>query len=163
MSGFPANPINDTSAPVKVHQLWLAALILGLAALGVWYSTHRSSDIRAENIVLNDGRPKLIDFGMGICEQCKRMKSVMADAARELAGRVDVDVYVVDIRNEANERLAENFGIRVIPLVVLADGAGKELWRHEGFVDYPELSKAVKARLGANDAICAPAEDRCGP
>jgi thioredoxin 1 len=161
MSGSPDNNGNATSAPVKVHRLWLAALILGLAVLGVWYSTHRSSDIRAENIVLNDGRPKLIDFGMGICEQCKRMKSVMADAARELAGRVDV--HVVDIRNEANERLAENFGVRVIPLVVLADGAGKELWRHEGFVDYPELSKAVKARLGANDTICAPTEDRCGP
>ena len=73
------------------------------------------------------------------------MKPVMDRAARELGDRLDV--HVLDIRDEGNEKLAKRYQMSVIPLVVLADGAGNELWRHEGFVDFPELSLAVADRL----------------
>jgi thioredoxin-related protein len=77
--------------------------------------------------------------------QCKRMRPVMERAARELGS--DVDVHTLDIRQKKNMELAERFKMRVIPLVVLADGTGRESWRHEGFVDYPELFQAVRERL----------------
>ncbi len=50
---------------------------------------------------------------------------------------------VLDIRQEAYERLAERFKMTAMPLVLRVDGGGNEPWRHEGFVDFPALSRAV--------------------
>jgi thioredoxin-like negative regulator of GroEL len=98
-----------------------------------------------ETVALGKGEPELLEFGMGICEQCKRMKPVMERAALEL-GKC-VGVHVLDIRNEVNEKLAERYQMHAIPFVLLVDGAGKELWRNEGFVDFPDLSQAISKHL----------------
>jgi thioredoxin-like negative regulator of GroEL len=37
---------------------------------------------------LTNGRPKLFELEMGICEQCKRLEPVMEQAAQEFGGRV---------------------------------------------------------------------------
>ena len=133
--------------PVKAssRRLWLVALVVFATALGGWYSTRRRSAPAADAVDLADGRPKLFDFGMDVCEQCKKMKPVMARAASELGDQLEV--RVLDIRDERNEELAARYRMRVIPLIVLTDGAGNELWRHEGFVDFPEISRAVAERL----------------
>ena len=123
----------------------MAAMVVVLAAGGAWFSVHRRSAAAGHAIDFTNGRPKLFDFGMGVCEQCKKMKPVMEQASRELGG--ELEVHVLDIREDANERLAERYHMRVMPLTVLADSAGNELWRHEGFVDFPELSLAVAERL----------------
>lgn len=90
---------------------------------------------------MKDGRAKLLEFGMATCDQCKRMRRVMRRAARELSNRVDV--RFLDIRNEKNEQLAERYGMRLLPLVLLVDGTGRELWRHDGFVGFDEVRAAV--------------------
>jgi thioredoxin-like negative regulator of GroEL len=134
------------------RRLWLVPAVAALAGLGAWYSAQRRASTSVPAVDLTNGRPKLLEFGMGICEQCKRMKPVMEQAARELGARVEV--HTLDVRQEANEQLAERFKMVAIPLVVLTDGAGKELWRHEGFVDFPALASAVSSRVapagGAN-------------
>jgi thiol-disulfide isomerase/thioredoxin len=119
------------------RRLWLVPVAVIAAALGAWYSAHRRAGAPASVIDLANGRPKLFDFGMGVCEQCKRLKPVMEQASRELGGRLDV--HVLDIRQDANEQLAERYRMRSIPL--------KELWRHEGYLDFPTLSRAVAERL----------------
>ncbi len=129
----------------RPRRLWLLAPVLLAAAGGAWWSAHRRAAEPVPSVALGSGRAQLLDFGMGICEQCKKLKPVMERASRELGSKVDV--HVLDIRQEANERLAERFRMTAIPLVVLVDGAGNELWRHEGFVDFPELSHAVADRL----------------
>lgn len=130
------------SSPAR---LWLVAAVVIGAAAGAWYSDRRRTSVPAPVIDLTNGRPKLFDFGMGVCEQCKRLKPVMEQASRELGGRMDV--HILDIRQEANEQLAERYQMRSMPLIVLADGTGKELWRHEGYLDFPTLSRAVTQRL----------------
>jgi thiol-disulfide isomerase/thioredoxin len=127
---------------------WLLGVVLALAAVGAWYSSYRRSAAVADPVAIGQGRPQLLDFGMGVCEQCKRMKPVMDRAARELGDRLDV--RVLDIRQEENERLAERFNMTTMPLILLVDGAGRERWRHEGFVDFDELSGAVKQGLDAH-------------
>jgi thioredoxin-like negative regulator of GroEL len=129
----------------SARRLWLVPLVAALAGLAAWYSAQRRASTAVPAVDLSNGRPKLLEFGMGICEQCQRLKPVMEQAARELGGRVEV--HTLDVRQEAVERLSERFKVVAIPLVVLADGAGRELWRHEGFIDYPALSSAVASRL----------------
>lgn len=145
----------------RPRRLWLLAIVLGVAAVGAWYSTHRQSTSVTDHVVLGGGRPQLLEFGMGVCAQCKRMRPVMQRAARELGD--ELDVHVLDIRQEVNERLAERFRMTSMPLVVLVDGAGKELWRHDGFVEYEALSSAVRQRLSSASGACAPDTETCAP
>lgn len=57
---------------------------------------HRQSTSVTDHVVLGGGRPQLLEFGMGVCAQCKRMRPVMQRAARELGD--ELDVHVLDIR-----------------------------------------------------------------
>jgi thioredoxin 1 len=127
------------------QRLWLVPLVLVLASVGAWYSARQWSLSSAQPVDLTDGRPKLLDFGMGVCEQCRRLRPVMEQATRELGDKVDV--HVLDIRQDENDRLAQRFRMVSMPLIVLVDGAGKELWRHDGFLDFSELSRTVSERL----------------
>jgi thioredoxin 1 len=149
------------ATPARPARLWLLVVVLALAAAGAWYSVQRRSAAAGEEVLLGGGRPQLFDFGMGVCDQCKRMKPVMEQAARELGDQLDV--HVLDIRQEEHERLAERFDMTSIPLIVLVDGAGKELWRHEGFVDFATLSRAVGERLSGQGSLCAVEDDGCAP
>ena len=136
----------SAAATDRPSRRWLLVVVLALAAAGAWYSTHRRSTEVAEHVAVGGGRPQLFDFGMGVCAQCKRMKPVMERASRELGACLDV--RVLDIRNEANEQLAERYRMHAIPFILLVDGGGKELWRHEGFVDFSGISQAVTKHLG---------------
>jgi len=136
---------SSESTGARPRRPWILAPVLLATAAGAWWSAHRRAAEPAPIVALGNGRAQLLDFGMGICEQCKKLKPVMERASRELGSKVDV--HVLDVRHEANERLAERFRMTAIPLVVLVDGAGNELWRHEGFVGFPELSQAVADRL----------------
>ena len=137
--------------PIRVERRptrwWVIPAVLVVAGAGALLSSQRFQRApTGEAMAVGGGRPQLLDFGMGVCEQCKRMQPVMAQAAWELGDRLDV--HTLDIRWPANEQLGRRFGLRVIPLIVLTDADGRELWRHEGFVDFPEISRVVAERLG---------------
>ena len=132
--------------PATGRRLWLVPIVVGVVAAGVWYSAERRAARRANDvIVLGNGRPKLFEFGMGVCEPCKRREPVMKRARAELGDRRDV--HVLDVHDDFDAGLAETYHLRTVPLVVLTDPFGAELWRHEGFIDFPELSQAVTAGL----------------
>jgi len=143
------------------RRLWLLVLVFALAAAGAWYSGHRRSAAVQETVVVGQGRPQLLEFGMGICDQCKRMKPVMEQAATALGSTVDV--HVLDIRQPDNERLSERFGLSAMPLLVLLDGTGKPLWRYEGFVAFDELSRAVRDHLVTPSGSCSAKAPECKP
>ena len=79
--------------------------------------------------------PRLVDVGAGPCIPCKLMAPMLAELKTEYAGRLRVDVY--DVRE--NQLIGETFGIRVIPTQIFYGPAGKELWRHEGFMSKEDM------------------------
>ncbi len=129
----------------KPARLWLVGAIVALIALGAWLTSTGEAETTT-SVMTGQGRPQLFDFGMSVCSQCKRMRPVMERADRQLGACLDV--HVLDIRVEANERLAERYRMRAIPFILLVDGEGRELWRHEGFVDFPDISRAIDRHLG---------------
>jgi thiol-disulfide isomerase/thioredoxin len=126
--------------PSGPRRTWLVGVIGLLAVAGIGWSAmrRRTSSPPAR---LQTGLPTLLDFGMDTCAQCKKTRAMLERIAPAYAERLRVQF--VDIRDDANDGLTSKFAVRVIPLLVLLDAAGQELWRHEGL---PEEG-VLRARL----------------
>jgi len=75
------------------------------------------------------------------CGACSRTRSVLAGAARFLAGAT---VTEIDVARDPDA--AEVMDIRVTPTVVIRDDAGAEVFRAEGVPTVPQvLAAAVRA------------------
>lgn len=90
---------------------------------------------------LASGRPTLIDFGAAFCIPCKRMKPILDSLKTEYAGRANV--IFVDIKQERD--MASRYRIMIMPTQVFYDAKGKEVKRHMGFMDKPEIISEFKA------------------
>jgi len=121
--------VSAQAPPDSPRRLWLLGVIGAVVAGGIgWSSLRRRASHPA--VVAQTGVPQLLDFGMDICDQCKKTRAILTRLEPEFAGKVQV--RYLDVRDDANEALAEKFRMRVIPLLVLLDRDGVELWRHEG-------------------------------
>jgi thioredoxin 1 len=79
--------------------------------------------------------PRLVDLGADKCIPCKMMAPILEEMRREYEGRFEV-VFIDVWKNRAE---AQNYGIRVIPTQIFYDGAGRELFRHEGFFSREDI------------------------
>jgi len=94
--------------------------------------------------VLQDATPILIDFWAPWCGPCRAMAPELEKAAAVLEGKVRVAKVNVDDQPE----LAQSFGIRGIPTLVLMKG-GKVVDASSGAVSADVLVTKVRAQLAA--------------
>ena len=94
--------------------------------------------------VLEGSKPVLIDFWAAWCGPCRMMKPAVAEAATLLGDKVQVAMINVDEEPE----LAEAFGIRGIPTLVLIQG-NKVLDAFSGFRPAKEIVNQVERHLPA--------------
>ncbi len=87
--------------------------------------------------------PRLVDIGSDTCIPCKMMAPILDELKKEYAGSLRVDV--LDIR--INPAFAEDYGIQLIPTQIFYDAAGRERFRHEGFISKEDIL-AKWAELG---------------
>jgi len=85
------------------------------------------SEANFSSEVLDCKQPVLMDFGADWCAPCRILEPILADLAKEYAGRVKI----VSIDTDKNRSLARKYVGRGIPTLVLLKG-GKELYRREG-------------------------------
>ena len=78
----------------------------------------------------------LVDFGAGYCVPCRMMEPVLKEAEREYRGRAAV--IVVDVTKYGS--MATRMGVRVIPTQIFYDKNGREVSRHEGFLEKKALN-----------------------
>lgn len=90
---------------------------------------------------LASGRPTLVDFGAAFCIPCKRMKPILDSLKTEYSGRANV--LFVDIKQERD--IPGKYRIQIMPTQVFYDAKGKEVKRHMGFMDKPEIVAEFKA------------------
>ncbi|OQX09994.1 MAG: thiol reductase thioredoxin [Desulfobacteraceae bacterium IS3] len=81
----------------------------------------------------------MVDIGAKKCIPCKMMAPIMAELEKEYKDRAAI--LFIDVWENPNE--GRKFGIQTIPTQIFYDKAGKEVWRHVGFLD----KKAIVAML----------------
>ncbi len=85
------------------------------------------------------GMVTMVDLGAKTCIPCKMMAPILVELEREYRGRAAV--VFIDVREDYDA--AKRFGIRAIPTQIFYDRSGREVSRHEGFMD----KQAISARL----------------
>jgi len=83
---------------------------------------------------LKSGLPVVADFG-GSCTPCKMMKPILEELAKEYKGRAEI--LIIDI-NEYKD-LAQKYEIHLLPVQIFFDKSGKDIWRHEGFLEKDKI------------------------
>jgi thioredoxin 1 len=94
--------------------------------------------------VLEARRPVLVDFWAPWCPPCRLLGPEIEALADGLAGQVTVGKVDID----TNPRIADRYGVRSIPTLVLFE-SGHEADRRTGFASRDELRSWVQARLVA--------------
>jgi thioredoxin 1 len=79
-----------------------------------------TNDSNFEADVINSGKPALVDFWAEWCGPCKMIAPILSEAADEYADKMSV----VKLNVDQNPNIAQKFGIRSIPtLILFKDGA----------------------------------------
>lgn len=78
----------------------------------------------------------MVDLGAKSCIPCKMMMPVMDAVEKQYAGRAAV--VFIDVWENPDQ--GRKFGLRVIPTQIFYDRQGKEVLRHEGFLDQQAIS-----------------------
>ena len=90
-------------------------------------------------------KPAVIDFYASWCGPCKMMAPIMDELAKEYEGKV----YIYKTDTEAEEELAQIFGIRSIPSLLFIPMDGKPMMS-QGALPKAELKKIINENLGVD-------------
>ncbi len=89
------------------------------------------------------GMVTMLDIGADRCIPCKMMAPILKELETEYQGKAAV--VFIDVWKHPEQ--AKKFGIRMIPTQVFYDKDGKEVQRHEGFMDKKTIVEALE-KLG---------------
>jgi thioredoxin 1 len=84
--------------------------------------------------------PRLVDVGADKCIPCKMMAPILEELRAEYAG--SLEVVFVDVWKKPEE--GDKYGVRMIPTQIFYDAAGKELYRHAGFMSKEDILKKLQ-------------------
>lgn len=85
------------------------------------------------------GMVTMVDLGAKKCVPCKMMAPIIEELTLEYQGRAAV--LFIDVWE--NPDAGQQFNLRTIPTQIFYDAQGKEIFRHEGFMD----KASIVARL----------------
>ena len=97
-------------------------------------TTNDSLEAKSQNL------PILMDLGRGTCKACKMMLPILQELQEEYKGRAIIQI--IDIRYKPEP--ARVYNIRLIPTQIFFDATGKEVYRHEGFMDKLSIEQKLQ-------------------
>ena len=122
----------------------------------------------ATDTLSNNGKPFFIDFFATWCKPCNRELDAIAEVYDEWQEETGVKIFAVSIDQAQNinkvKPLVDNhaweydvlldpnsdfkraLGIQMIPYVLIVDGKGNIVYRHNGYADGEELELIEKVR-----------------
>jgi thioredoxin 1 len=124
----------------KEAKLLLIAAVAAVA-LGFGLSRPAGPSPAVTQAVTAQPLPRLVDLGAGTCLPCKAMAPILEGLRTECAGRMEVQF--MDVWKDPDA--ARPFGIRIISTQIFYGADGKELARHQGFMDKDAILAQWKA------------------
>lgn len=116
----------------------------------------------------NDGKPFIIDFFATWCKPCNRELNAISEVYDEWQKETGVKLYAVSIDKaqnankvkplvnqhgweyevilDPNSEFRKSFGGEMIPFVVICDGDGKVVYKHNGYTEGAEQELIEKVR-----------------
>ncbi|PWL30167.1 thioredoxin [uncultured Roseivirga sp.] len=88
--------------------------------------------------LVSQDQPVLVDFYADWCGPCQMMAPVLKEVAQELGEKVKV----IKIDVDKNQPIAQRFGVRSIPTLILFQG-GEIKWKKAGVVTKRELTHVL--------------------
>lgn len=148
-----------------------AALVLPLAALAqlpaVTLKTPEGKVLRTDTLS-NGGKPFIIDFFATWCKPCNRELDAISEVYEEWREETGVELIAVSIDEaqnihkvrpmvdshcwdyqvllDPNSDFRQALGIQMIPYVLVCDGQGRVVYRHQGYTDGLERELIEKVR-----------------
>jgi thioredoxin 1 len=123
---------------------WMVVLVVyflfALLFLGPACSKEGQEDLPQ---VPTEGMVTMLDLGAKKCIPCKMMAPILEKLKREYKGKASIIFIDVWVHREE----ARKYGIRAIPTQIFFDKNGKEVFRHEGFMDKKSIV-SVLGKLG---------------
>lgn len=116
----------------------------------------------------NDGKPFIIDFFATWCKPCNRELDAIHEVYEEWVEETGVKLYAVsidvaqninkvkplvdnhgweyDVLLDPNSDFKRALGIQMIPYVIVCDGDGNIVYKHNGYTDGAEIELIEKVR-----------------
>jgi len=120
-----------------MHCIKTIIIVLTLLIISPLQEAWSSPEIPAKNTVT------MVDLGSTSCVPCKLMEPILERLREEYKGRAAI--LFIDVTKD--RELARKFNIRAIPTQVFFDAAGKEVWRHAGFLEKKVIIQKLEALL----------------
>ena len=115
------------------NYLILGVLVIAVCGVIAFKSLqiHEAAAGLADDTVIGQGKPVLLELGSHSCIPCKKMMPILNELSTQQS---EFTVSFVDVWQ--SEGKSEQYGIKSIPTQLFFDKDGKELFRHVGF--YPK-------------------------
>lgn len=121
----------------------LKSVFLTLTLFSVFFTTAGfacAKDFSPGMPVPSKGMVTLVDVGAKSCIPCKMMDPILQKMDKRYEGKADV--IFIDVRYHQEE--ARRFRINGIPTQIFFDKAGKEIYRHTGFMSEAAIVEQFK-------------------
>jgi thiol-disulfide isomerase/thioredoxin len=147
---------------------WVASIgILHAQLPAVNLKTIDGQNVRTDTLS-NNGKPFIIDFFATWCKPCNRELDAIAEVYDDWREETGVKIYAIsidqaqninkvkplvsnhnweyDVLLDPNSDLKRALGIQMIPFVLIVDGQGNIVYKHNGYTDGAETELIEKVR-----------------
>ena len=87
-------------------------------------------------------RITFVELGSDKCIPCRMMQPILTRIQQRYGDQIRV--IFSDVWKAEQKKFGKEYGVRVIPTQVFLDGAGKEVFRHEGFFAEAEIDTLLR-------------------